>query len=87
MGGSLSRNRGGETACREGRKDALLAAGAEFGAFHVNALNRMGGGHDAPPVIAVAEAANIDDLGKLVVAKIQAVDGITRTLTCPVIRL
>jgi len=38
-------------------------------------------------VIAVAEAANIDDLGKLVVAKIQAVDGITRTLTCPVIRL
>lgn len=38
-------------------------------------------------VICVAEAASIDDLGKLVVAKIQAVDGITRTLTCPVVHL
>jgi hypothetical protein len=28
----------------------------------------------------------MDDLGKLVVAKIQAVEGVTRTLTCPVIR-
>lgn len=37
-------------------------------------------------VIAVAEAAGMDDLGKLVVAKIHAVDGVTRTLTCPVIR-
>lgn len=32
-------------------------------------------------------AADVDSLGKLVVAKIQAVDGITRTLTCPVIKL
>jgi DNA-binding Lrp family transcriptional regulator len=38
-------------------------------------------------VIARAEAENIDDLGKLVVAKIQAVDGVTRTLTCPVLHL
>ena len=38
-------------------------------------------------VIAVAEAAGIDDLGKLVVARIQAVDGVTRTLTCPVLTL
>jgi len=38
-------------------------------------------------VIAVAEAADIDDLGKLVVARIQAVDGVTRTLTCPVLSL
>jgi DNA-binding Lrp family transcriptional regulator len=34
-----------------------------------------------------AEARNIDELGKLVVAREQAVDGITRTLTCPVVRL
>ena len=33
------------------------------------------------------QAADVDSLGKLVVAKIQAVDGITRTLTCPVIKL
>ena len=34
-----------------------------------------------------AEARNIDELGKLVVAREQAVDGITRTLTCPVVHL
>lgn len=38
-------------------------------------------------VITFAEAAGIDDLGKLVVARIQAVDGVTRTLTCPIIKL
>jgi DNA-binding Lrp family transcriptional regulator len=38
-------------------------------------------------VIVLAEAANVDDLGKLVVAKIQSVEGITRTLTCPVVHL
>ena len=38
-------------------------------------------------VIVKAEARNVDDLGKLVVAKIQAVEGITRTLTCPVVHL
>lgn len=34
-----------------------------------------------------AEAEDVDSLGKLVVARIQSVDGITRTLTCPVVRL
>lgn len=38
-------------------------------------------------VIVQAEANSVDDLGKLVVAKIQAVEGITRTLTCPVVHL
>ncbi len=38
-------------------------------------------------VIVRAEAGNVDDLGKLVVAKIQSVEGITRTLTCPVVHL
>jgi DNA-binding Lrp family transcriptional regulator len=38
-------------------------------------------------VIARAEARNLDELGKLVVARVQAVNGITRTLTCPVVRL
>ena len=36
-------------------------------------------------VIVRAEAENVDDLGRLVVAQIQAVDWITRTLTCPVV--
>jgi DNA-binding Lrp family transcriptional regulator len=38
-------------------------------------------------VVVRAEARNIDQLGKLVVARVQAVDGITRTLTCPVVHL
>lgn len=38
-------------------------------------------------VIVRAEAENVDLLGQLVVAKIQNVDGITRTLTCPVVHL
>jgi DNA-binding Lrp family transcriptional regulator len=38
-------------------------------------------------VIVRAEARNIDDLGKLVVARVQAVEGVTRTLTCPVVHL
>jgi DNA-binding Lrp family transcriptional regulator len=38
-------------------------------------------------VIVRAEAADIDGLGKLIVAKVQAVPGVTRTLTCPVVHL
>jgi DNA-binding Lrp family transcriptional regulator len=38
-------------------------------------------------VIVCAQAQNIDELGQLVVARVQAVAGITRTLTCPVVRL
>jgi len=38
-------------------------------------------------VIVRAEAATMDDLGRMVVSQIQAVEGITRTLTCPVVHL
>ncbi|HEY5334931.1 MAG TPA: Lrp/AsnC ligand binding domain-containing protein [Mycobacteriales bacterium] len=38
-------------------------------------------------VIVRAEARSVDELGKLVVARVQSVDGITRTLTCPVVNL
>ena len=38
-------------------------------------------------VIVRVEARNLDELGRLVVAGVQAVDGITRTLTCPVVHL
>jgi DNA-binding Lrp family transcriptional regulator len=38
-------------------------------------------------VIVKASSEDGDSLGKLVVARIQAVDGITRTLTCPVVHL
>ncbi len=38
-------------------------------------------------VIVRAESANIDELGTLVLANIQSVPGITRTLTCPIVRI
>jgi DNA-binding Lrp family transcriptional regulator len=38
-------------------------------------------------VIVRAEARNVDELGKLVVAQVQGVEGITRTLTCPVVHI
>jgi DNA-binding Lrp family transcriptional regulator len=38
-------------------------------------------------IIVRAEAKDVEELGKLVVARIHSVKGITRTLTCPVIHL
>ena len=38
-------------------------------------------------VIARAEAESVDELGKMVVSRLQLIDGITRTLTCPVVNL
>ena len=38
-------------------------------------------------VIVRAEAGSIDDLGRMVVSQIQLVEGITRTVTCPVVNL
>ncbi len=38
-------------------------------------------------VIVRAEAEDVDRLGQLVVARVQGVGGITRTLTCPVVHL
>ncbi|MGQ0616514.1 MAG: Lrp/AsnC ligand binding domain-containing protein [Acidimicrobiia bacterium] len=38
-------------------------------------------------VIARAEANSVDELGKMVVSRVQMIDGITRTLTCPIVHL
>ncbi len=38
-------------------------------------------------VIARAEAATVDELGQMVVGRIQLIDGIIRTVTCPVVNL
>ena len=38
-------------------------------------------------VIVRAQAADVDELGRLVAAHIQSVPGITRTLTCPVVHI
>jgi DNA-binding Lrp family transcriptional regulator len=38
-------------------------------------------------VIVRAQAETVDELGRMVVAKVQQVEGITRTLTCPVVHI
>ena len=38
-------------------------------------------------VIVRAEARNVDELGRLVVSKMQNLEGISRTLTCPVVHI
>jgi len=38
-------------------------------------------------VIVRAEGASVDELGAMVVTKVQGVPGITRTLTCPIVRI
>ena len=50
----------------------------------VTAADDVTGPYD---VIVRTEAESLDDLGKMVVSQIQAVEGITRTFTCPVVNL
>jgi DNA-binding Lrp family transcriptional regulator len=58
---------------------------AEVGAIAgVVAAEDVTGPYD---VIARAAADTVDDLGKMVVSRVQMIDGITRTLTCPVVHL
>jgi len=38
-------------------------------------------------IIARAEARDIDELGKLVASRVQALDGVTRTISCTVVHL
>ena len=38
-------------------------------------------------VIARAQAGNIDELAKLVTSQVQALDGVSRTMSCPVVHL
>jgi DNA-binding Lrp family transcriptional regulator len=38
-------------------------------------------------VIARAETDTIDSLGRFVVSQVQPIDGVTRTLTCPIVAL
>jgi DNA-binding Lrp family transcriptional regulator len=38
-------------------------------------------------VIARAEARNIDELARVIISRVQALGGVARTLTCPVVHL
>jgi DNA-binding Lrp family transcriptional regulator len=64
--------------------DAEAAAIAISGLEGVVSVDVVTGPYD---VIARVQAESVDALGKLVVSQIQLVDGITRTLTSPVVHL
>lgn len=64
--------------------NASHVAGDVRGVDGVERADDVSGPYD---VIVTASAADMDSLGKLVVARIQAIDGITRTLTCPIVQL
>lgn len=63
---------------------AAMVAQAIAGISGVTMAEDVTGPYD---VIARVEARTVDDLGKLVIAKIQDVPGITRTLTCTVVHV
>ena len=63
---------------------AAEVAGQISGVTGVTLAEDVTGPYD---VIVRAEARNVDELGKLVVAQIQSVEGITRTLTCPIVHI
>jgi DNA-binding Lrp family transcriptional regulator len=54
-------------------------------------IARIDGVVDADPVtgpydiVVLAQAGSLDELGRKVLSQIEAIDGITRTLTCPVV--
>jgi len=50
----------------------------------ITAVDGVTGPYD---VIARADAADLDELAKKIVMPIQEVEGVTRTLTCPVLQL
>jgi len=59
-------------------------------AFEIVGIPGVADAHDVTgpyDVIVRAEADSVDELGQLVVARVQNVAGITRTLTCPVVNL
>lgn len=65
-----------------GRSADVAGAAAELDG--VLAADQTTGPYD---VIIRAEAEHIDALGRMVVSRVQAIDGIQRTLTCPVVEI
>jgi DNA-binding Lrp family transcriptional regulator len=63
---------------------------AESVARAVRALDGVVAAHDVTgpyDVIVQVESPTMDRMGQMVVRKIQMIDGITRTLTCPIVNL
>jgi DNA-binding Lrp family transcriptional regulator len=62
-------------------RDVAIAIRDIAGVVRVDAVT---GPYD---VVVLAEASGVDELGKMIVSRIQLVPGITRTLTCSVVHL
>lgn len=62
-------------------REVALATAEIDGVVKVDAVT---GPYD---VVVLTEARTVDELGKMVVSKVQQVPGITRTLTCSVVHL
>lgn len=59
-------------------------------ASEVAAIEGVTQAHDVTgpyDVILQARADTVDDLGQMIVSRVQLIEGITRTLTCPVVNL
>jgi DNA-binding Lrp family transcriptional regulator len=65
-----------------GRSSAVAQAVGEMGG--VTEAYVVTGPYD---VIARVEADSLDELGRMVVSSIQAIEGVSRTLTCPILSL
>jgi DNA-binding Lrp family transcriptional regulator len=63
---------------------AADVAGSIRGLSGVISTEAVTGPYD---VVVFVEAKDVDALGRLVVTAIQSVEGIVRTLTCPVVKL
>ena len=65
-----------------GKLESVASAASRIGRVATAAV--IAGPYD---VIVRVVAEDVDSLGRLVVSKIQLIDGVTRTLTCPVVHL
>ncbi len=63
---------------------AAQVAAEVAGIEGVTSADGVTGSYD---VIARADSDTVDDLGKMIVSRVQLVEGITRTVTCPVVHL
>lgn len=62
-------------------RDVASAVAGVTGVVRVDAVT---GPYD---VVVLTESTSVDELGKMIVSKVQLVPGITRTLTCSVVNL
>lgn len=74
-------------ACALIRTEFGRAAGVAHAVQAVDGVVAAKGVAGPDDVIARAESTTVDELGRMVVSRIHFIDGIIRTVTCPVVNL